>query len=456
MKFNFKTFKVFVSFWVTISILILCLIVSCDPDSDDIINAKYLIAGSVKYLDVASGEIKQDDSSVISISYITNPTVVDGLAREKSGSKWQFGPLKNGTYELAFKLTKEYTNSEGEMYMVDYVHPGISVVINESSQVIPDTIVLRSVELTRYFVRGNAQFEDPLTGDLETDANINIALSGNGANLSKTGGSFELGPLKPGDYKLQFELVKENVYETGNTLRFKYESNVIISNADVDLGNITLNRVTGATKFVQGTVDYVDLLTGTSGGSFSDVRLTITPVNASNIQIGASKILDVNSNFFIGGPVNSGRYRIQISNMTTDNEFNQSLYYDYSDYHNIQPETDTLILNLSLEWRSNTALLLQITDKLNNPIPAGVCYYSNLDFLNSNLPSCDGAIADSVTTTSGGRMLLQNLDELKYYFNVSSKIGSVLLSNHDEIDGTSSEILSTNQLNTHTIIIDKN
>ncbi|MEQ9008146.1 MAG: hypothetical protein RLP12_09700, partial [Ekhidna sp.] len=302
------------------------------------------------------------------ISYITNPTVVDGLAREKSGSKWQFGPLKNGTYELAFKLTKEYTNSEGEMYMVDYVHPGISVVINESSQVIPDTIVLRSVELTRYFVRGNAQFEDPLTGDLETDANINIALSGNGANLSKTGGSFELGPLKPGDYKLQFELVKENVYETGNTLRFKYESNVIISNADVDLGNITLNRVTGATKFVQGTVDYVDLLTGTSGGSFSDVRLTITPVNASNIQIGASKILDVNSNFFIGGPVNSGRYRIQISNMTTDNEFNQSLYYDYSDYHNIQPETDTLILNLSLEWRSNTALLLQITDKLNNPI----------------------------------------------------------------------------------------
>ena len=438
-----------------ISICLIMVGISCDPHPDELKVGKYLITGTIRFLDVESGQVSEDDSSVATITYSSNPEIVDGVAREETGSEFQFGPVREGQYRIDFKLSKEYTNSSGETYTINYEHPGIDVPVTTSSVPIPDTILLRASSNTRYFVRGYARYEDPATGILMEDSAIKVSLSGNGVNLQKTGSSFELGALKVGEYELTIDLTKENVFKSGNSVRFRYNSTISITDRDQDLGGITIPRIAGATKFIQGTASYTDILSESLGKSFSNLKLKLTPVDASGVQIGTAQPFDITSEYFILGPLEEGRFNIELENTTSNNEFGQKIYYDYSSIHDLSESVDTLIISPALAWRSNTALLIQVTDEQNNPTKAGVCYYTNRDFLEANIATCAGSLADSSSTTADGKMLIQNLDELKYYFNVRSKVGTIILSNHDEIDATSSEVLVANQLNKHTIVIDQ-
>lgn len=427
--------------------------ISCEDLENGVhTEARYFIKGEMKYLDVVSGEKKENSGVSVTITYVDRNNFEDGLLRDNSGNSFEFGPLTPGDYELNFRFAIKDQES-GEVLTV-YEYDTTLTNVNEDIDL--DEVLLVATQGLQYFVSGKALFQNPLTNVSSEDLNIDVSLTGEGKNLTSKGSSFRLGPLDSGEYDVSIRLTKENIFANGNTFSFGFDSTVEISTTNFDLGNLVLNKLSGASKFIRGNIGYTDILKNQLGESFLNLTLTLTPIDTSNNQIGSEKTYDINDDFFIVGPLDTGRYQLQIDNTTTDNDFAQSLVYIYDSVHVItSKESDTLSIQPNLTWQSNTALLLQITDSLNNPIPAGVCYFTNPDFLENNLPNCSGSLGDSVSTTSDGRMLIQNLDIRNYFFNASSAVGGILLNNHDSITQTSTGVLISDQLNTHTIRIHK-
>lgn len=429
-------------------LLLVALEFSCTTETI-LENGKYFVSGEVKYREAKSLDTLSDDQVKVSISYASN--INDGLPRESTGSQFQFGPLERGDYTLSFTFEKDD---------ITYTKADTTLVSLDSNFTFSNPIILTSPQADRFFIEGRALYPDPITGDTLTDETMTIKLvpttvsQGTIESLTAidSGQSYSFGPLPAGTYELDFELIKANIFEDGNTTVFSATTTVTILSTNIIIPDVVLSLKSGKTSFLTGGITYSDILSGQIGMDFSSLKLYITELGENRLPLSIAKSTDVNAPFLNHGPVSAGKYAISLVNTTNLDASDQAIIYSFQDTIDIE-KSEVINKTYNLSWESNTALLLQVTDSLSIGTKAQVCLYQNEQLAIANLPWCQGT--DSLSTDAQGRVLLQNLDLINYYFNVSTQIGSAVLNNHDSINETKSAILVPNILNNHSVKIYK-